>query len=393
MAEHIVKELAGRAVTHGPNFHFFGYYDKFPWDSTGRYLLALEVDFINRSPGPDDVARICRIDLERDCQLEVLAETRAWNWQQGSMLYWLPSAPDRLVLFNDREGDHFVARILDLATGKMRTLPRPVYAVSPDGTYGISANFARIHVMRPGYGYNGPPDPWQGVLCPDNDGLYHIDLATGKYELIATYAEVAAIRHLDEMDDRPHWFNHIQINTDGSRIAVIHRYKGRESGHRSRLITMNPDGSDKFCVADHMKFSHYDWRDRTHFLAWARHPDVDTHYLLFTDHERGCRVIGADVLTDDGHCSFSPDRRWVLTDTYPRGEEYRRVILYRWPDGPRIDIGRFHSPPVPDGEFRCDLHPRWNRDGRQVCIDSAHVEGRQMHLLDVAEIVGDPAYR
>ena len=33
------------SLTRDPRRHFFGYYDKCPWDSTGRYALALETDF------------------------------------------------------------------------------------------------------------------------------------------------------------------------------------------------------------------------------------------------------------------------------------------------------------------------------------------------------------
>ena len=40
-----------------------------------------------------------------------------------------------------------------------------------------------------------------------------------------------------------------------------------------------------------------------------------------------------------------------------------------------------------DGTLRCDLHPRWNRDGRQVCIDSIHEGNRHMYVLDVPRIV------
>ena len=36
---------AAQAVTAGPRHHYFGYYDKFPWDRTGRFLLGMEVDF------------------------------------------------------------------------------------------------------------------------------------------------------------------------------------------------------------------------------------------------------------------------------------------------------------------------------------------------------------
>ena len=34
-----------RAVTRGPRHHFFGYYDKCPWDASGRYMLAVETTF------------------------------------------------------------------------------------------------------------------------------------------------------------------------------------------------------------------------------------------------------------------------------------------------------------------------------------------------------------
>jgi hypothetical protein len=37
--------------------------------------------------------------------------------------------------------------------------------------------------------------------------------------------------------------------------------------------------------------------------------------------------------------------------------------------------------------IRCDLHPRWGRDGRAVCIDSAHEGARQMYVLDVSGLV------
>ncbi len=46
-----------RAITHGPKFHWFGYYDKKQFDPTGRYVLGMEVGFTGRSPQPDDVIK------------------------------------------------------------------------------------------------------------------------------------------------------------------------------------------------------------------------------------------------------------------------------------------------------------------------------------------------
>ena len=68
-----------------------------------------------------------------------------------------------------------------------------------------------------------------------------------------------------------------------------------------------------------------------------------------------------------------------------------RAMVFEDPDGTRIiyDVGRTVAGPDDPrlGKIaRCDLHPRWNRDGRQVCIDSVHEDQRQMYLLDVSQI-------
>ena len=47
-----------REVTRGPFYHFFGYYDKCPWDVTGRYLLGMRVAFMDRPPTPEDIAPV-----------------------------------------------------------------------------------------------------------------------------------------------------------------------------------------------------------------------------------------------------------------------------------------------------------------------------------------------
>ena len=99
-------------------------------------------------------------------------------------------------------------------------------------------------------------------------------------------------------------------------------------------------------------------------------------------------VLGEGILTEDGHCSYSPDGRWLLTDTYPVAEPYRTLILYDLLEDRRVDIGRFYSPPEITGEIRCDLHPRWNRDGTQICFDSVHEGHRQLYIVDVGQLVG-----
>ena len=367
--------------------HFFGYYDKFPWDRAGRYLLTLETDFIDRPPTPEDAAVVGMVDLQDGNRWIPLDETHAWYWQQGTMLQWLETAPDRLIIYNARKDGRFISVVRDVLSGETRELPRPVYAVSRDGKRAVSVNFSRVHRHRPGYGYVGVPDPWEDDPAPAEDGIYLMDLDTGDSRLIVSLEQIVGIEHEPSMDGASHWFNHLQFNHDNSRFIFLHRWVGEKPPWKTRLYTAAPDGSDICLVNSHDMTSHFDWKSPTEILAWARRHDIGDRYFIFGDCSDDIEVLGEGILTTDGHCSYSPDGRWILTDTYPDREEHKRtLILYRPEDSRRVDIGRFYAPPELPGEIRCDLHPRWSRDGTQVCFDSAHEGDRQVYVIDVSGI-------
>jgi len=379
--------LGAVPVTSGPRYHWFGYYDKFPWDATGRYVLALEVDFMDRPPVPDDIATVGMIDLHDGSRFVPLAETRAFNWQQGTHLQWLATAPDRRIVYNTLAGDHYAAVIRDVFGGETRELPLPIYAVSRDGTRAVTLNFPRVHSTRPGYGYNHLPD-LAGPDVPADDGIWVMDLETGEHRLIVTIEQVREMTPQGSMAGARHWFNHLQWSTDDSRFVFLHRWRHGKGPWQTRMCTAAPDGSDVFILNDHEMTSHFDWYSGEVILAWARRHGRGDHYHLFWDRSDRVEPVGVDVFPTDGHCSYSPDRKWILTDTYPDAEHCRTLVLYRPEDDRRVDVGRFYSVPVSSDEFRCDLHPRWSRDGRQVCFDSTHEGERQMYVMDVAEVVG-----
>ncbi|MCZ7648237.1 MAG: hypothetical protein M5U26_23760 [Planctomycetota bacterium] len=383
-----------RAVTRGPAHHFFGYYDKCPWDATGRFMLALEVSFIDRMPRAEDAVTVGLVDLLNGGSFTPLDETTAWCWQQGTMLQWLP---DGRILYNAREGGRFVARIRDVGRGTARTLPRAIYAVSPDGRHGLSLNFARLNRTRPGYGYEGVPDATAGDPAPAGDGIWLVDLESGRERLLFSHAQSLQVRPRADFAGAEHWFNHLTFAPGGRRYVGLHRWwkpEGLEIGgkrfrHVTRLFTQDRDGGEVHLLNDDEMTSHYAWRDAEHLLAWARRHGRGDHYYVFRDGSAEAEILGADVLTADGHCTYSPDGKWILTDTYPdRNDRKRTLILYRLRDGVRFDIGRFFAPPDLDGEKRCDLHPRFSRDGTEICIDSAHEGARQMYVVDVRELVG-----
>jgi hypothetical protein len=377
-----------KAVTAGPLFHWFGYYDKFPWNQSQHLLLSNEIDFMDRILQAGDTINVGFVDLAAGTEFHPIAETPAWCWQQGTMLQWLGSDPERKCIYNSVEDGQYVSVIHDVQSGQTRTLPRPVYAVSRDGTQAVGNNFARVARTRPGYGYLALPDPTEGVDAPDDDGVWWMDLATSENRLIISLEQIVNTRHQASMDEGESWVNHLQFNTDGSRFLFMHRWRVPATGsHWTRLLTANPDGSD-ICVLNEFEMtSHFDWMGTDHILAWARHRQIGDKYFLYRDQTPWFEVVGEDVFTCDGHCSYSPDMRFILTDTYPDGEEKRTLIIYDTVTGSRADIGRFLSPKKYSGEIRCDLHPRWSRDGKQVCFDSIHEGPRQIYVIDVAEVL------
>ncbi len=376
-----------RALTRGPHFHWFGYYDKLQFDPASRRVLGMQVRFEHRSPRPDDEIRLGVIDLEDHDRWTEIGATKAWNWQQGCMLQWVPGS-DREVIWNtrnDRE-KRFESVILDIKSGKKRVLPHPVYALSPDGRWAIYPDFRRLNDTRPGYGYAGLPDPNAGVLEPKDAGLWRMDLATGRTELLLSFARIAALENPHEdMRGCKHWFNHLLYNTDGSRFTFLHRWRGErhKNSWSTRMITADRDGKDLFVIDPYGRTSHFIWRDPSHILAWAWHPSHKDAFYLLEDKTGKAEIVGKDVMTRNGHCTYLPGNRWILNDAYPDKERNQPLYLYEVATGRVVELGRFHSPKEYTGEWRCDLHPRFSPDGNKITIDSPHGGGRQIYLIDI----------
>ena len=386
----MIDSPAVRPLTSGPKFHWFGYYDKLQFDPSRRYALGMEVDFEHRSPRADDVIKVGMIDLEDGESWTELGETRAWCWQQGCMLQWRPGS-DSEVLWNDRQEDRFVCRVLDVKTGDQRTLPQAIYTLSPDGRTAVGADFRRIEHMRPGYGYAGIEDPNREALAPEDAGIYRVDLETGESELILPIARVAAIPYPHgDLTAAKHYFNHLLFNTDGSRFIFLHRWRFGDGGFHTRMMTAAPDGSDIRAVDDYGHTSHFIWRDPEHILAWSWHPSKKWQFYLYRDGSDEVETIGEGVMTVNGHCTYLPGNEWILNDTYPTQEKRaQQLYLYHVASGKRVELGAFAAPEDYQGEWRCDLHPRFSPDGRCVTVDSAHAGGRQIYLVDIGQIVED----
>lgn len=377
-----------RVITKGPKHHWFGYYDKREFDPSGRYCLGMEVDFEHRPPRPDDTISVGMVDLDDGDRWIELGHTAAWCWQQGCMLQWIPGSKTK-VLFNDRQDGRYVCRILDVETRRTKTVPHAIYAIAPDARTAVVSDFRRLADVRPGYGYNGIPDPAADDPTPKDTGVFKVDLVTGEKTLLFSIAEVAAFgKQLPASQGAKHWINHMLFNQDGSRFIFLHRWEKGPS-RATRMLTASPDGSDLRVVDANGLTSHFIWRDPRHILAWSKQPSHGPAFYLFEDGGEGSiEAVGPEVMGRDGHCSYLPGNKWILNDTYPDADRMQHPFLYHLASGEVVPLGHFRSPKMYRGEWRCDTHPRFSPDGRQVVIDSPTADaGRQLHLIDISGVV------
>jgi hypothetical protein len=390
--------VPAQILTEGPMHHWFGYYDKLQFDPSGRYVLSAQVNFEGRSPSPEDTIRIGYIDLNNSNKWYEIGTSIAWGWQQGCMLQFIPGTKSK-VIWNDRQGDKYVCHFFDILSGERKTLPFPIYTLSPDGRTALSVDFERINDMRPGYGYAGIPDPNKEELAPQDAGIYRCDLETGKKTLIISLADMNKMPLKPSVDPafkdfytEKNWFNHLLFNTDGSRFVFLHRWKspskGNVGGFGTLMYSANTEGKDIRIVDGSGYTSHFIWRDPEHLMMWTKHQGKDGFFLFKDDGSDSAIQEGEGIMTRNGHNTYLPGNEWVLNDTYPDGDRLQHVYLYHIPTRKRIPIGDFYLDPVYSGEWRCDTHPRSSPDGTKVIIDCPVGEdGRQLVMLDISGVV------
>jgi len=406
-------------VGDGSAHHFFGYYNKPVWSADGRRMLANRVNVMQGELGPHFAAQVGYFDMADGERFHAIGETTTWNFQMGCQLQWLENTPSS-VIFNTRSFAakdtyaDFGSTIVDLDTGATRTLPLPVYVVAPSGEYALCIDYDRLQLAHPTIGYF-PHTPRQPLpLAPADEGIRRMDLATGKHSLIVTMAQLRQLQPVASMERAFHWVTHLEIAPGSARFLFLHRWTecvDDETRWLHRLFTVNADGSDLRLLecGDHplpplgappsgifdyekaiWQLSHPTWRDDGHVMVWGPH-QAQANYHLYDDCTGRVEVVGRGLLNENGHMTYSPDKRWILSDTYPDDEDHRLLILFDTQTGQRIDIGRFYTDPALGKINRCDLHPRWSRCGGMVCIDSVHEHERQLYVVDVRAVVGHPA--
>lgn len=371
----------GNIIRISPNDdkeYFFGYYDKSPWDITEEYILCMRVNNTKKEVAPKEIADIILINT-KDGSYEKIAETRTWNVQQGCMLQWLGPDYSKRILYNDfRDGEH-CSIILDLENRKEKIINKPVYSVSDDGKIALSLDYSRLHRLRPGYGYSNKEDVTKNDLCPDSTCIWSINLENGNIEPILKYTDFSSFEPRAEMIGAEHKVNHIMISPSGKRFMVLHRWM-KGTSKFTRLITCDCDGTNMYNLSDDDFVSHCTWKNDNEILSYLNKKDEGKGYYLMKDKKNEYSHMWPELLMD-GHPSYSPNGKLVVTDTYPNRQ--RLQSLYIMKDDKVNKVARVFSPFKYGGDVRCDLHPRWSPSGKKVCIDATFSSKRKIYQINI----------
>lgn len=384
------KSYHAKRISPADGEYFFGYYDLQPF--CGNFHLTHKLNFTDRLHKRGDMVEVGLLDIFT-AKYEKLDITGAWNFQQGAMLQWNPLEPTEEIIYNSLSDGDYGATILNINNGKKRYLDRPVANVSPKGDYALSINFGRMYDFRPGYGYAQYEDPFYYHRHSADDGVFLTDLKTGTSRLIISMEQIWEFSgdFFGEMNPKL-VINHITFNTDGSRfLFLVRNFPEPGKGHKTAIITANTDGSDMYLLSDYGVQSHYHWRDSEHVIFFAGGKELTcargygNNYILKDKTHEGV-MIADGFFTEDNHMSYSPDRKLLLTDTYPNGQRMQNLRIYSFEKNVCANLGRFYSMPRSVTDLRCDLHPRWNQDGTKISFDSTHEGFRGVYLVDVDAI-------
>lgn len=385
-------------LTRGPRHHVFGYIGHcrtIPWSGDGRHILCLEFADQDRMPGPADVAGVMLIDTQGG-GLRQVDDTCGWNPQQGTMFYWNPAAPDTQFFFNDRDratGEVFTV-LYDLAQRRrvreyrFADVPVANGGVAQNGGAFLAINYGRLGRLRPVTGYPGAFDPTAAAGVPEDDGVFRVEIASGKRTLLCSFRRLfdhlAGLGVVARDDAAQMFINHTLWNRADDRILFFARSgAGWGAGGGKQLnctFTMRPDGSE--LVYHGYVGGHPEWDAQGRIIAAGK----DGLDLYDPQLKRMVGTLGSTAVFSDpkGDKALSADGTWLVhgNEVVEGGASCHRYVLWRMADGYHEVSPPFRRGAYIKGDLRLDASPCWNRDATQVLVPALADDGtRQLFVI------------
>ena len=396
MAQSADLNLAIEQITFGPKHHFFGYIGQsqtIPWNASGRYILALRVGFHDHMPEPHEAAEIVLIDTARGNRIVPVGQTRAWNFQQGTMFYWNPASAETQFFFNDRDPRTNKIYIVLFDVQEWKRVHEYRYPDTPIGNSGVvqgggaflGINYGRLARLRRVTGYPEAFDWTAGQNAPDNDGIFLVDVRSGEKQLLVSFRELAELVRPwnPDVDKASLYINHTLWNRGDDRIYFFLRGRYKSSSMWVNVpCTIKPDGTG---LTVHSTFigGHPEWAEGYLIIGTEGNRQV----LYDVDKKEIVGQLGPpDVFPyPEGDIALSPDGNWFVNGFASEDRKNYYTVL-RWSDGAHVRTGSFSRGPYRRGDLRIDPAPRWNRTNDAILVPGWTDDGtRQLFIIRIRE--------
>lgn len=399
---------------------WFGYYNYDILSSDHTKVLCNRITEDGISPCANILIEVGYYDIPSGVWHHV-GNSDSWNWQQGCMLQWLN---DEEIIFNSSRGNHHIAIIHNIHTGKQRTIDWAIYGITPDGKKSISLDMERAHWCR-AYHYESVIDETKDGVLYEDDGIFEIDLTNNLRTRIVSIQDIIALDSRPYFKHAKHWLEHIMINQDGTKFCVLHRFSPVNNvyQYKTRLIIVDMNTHRMECIKnwESTQWSHFGWygndfciyaypsRIKISNKDFASTSSLPTkalkkkslklqikkivgsmipiwlddmlrktrkHYQFYSTINNEYRIIDCfkNAMFDiDGHPSFVPGGKYVITDTYPNKKKTQHLVIYNRTNKKYLVLAAFNAY-YKGNPASCDLHPKLSKDGQYVAVDSAHDE-------------------
>jgi hypothetical protein len=354
-------------------------------------MVLLRTSFQDRMPTAQDAADVVLVDTKGDNKITMLDQCRAWNPQQGTMFYWNPGKPETQLIFNDRDlkTNRVFAVLYDIS--QLKRLKEYRYddtpfangGVAQNGSYFLGINYGRMARLRPVTGYPGAFDWNPSAPAPKDDGVFIVEIDSGKKRLLVSFSQLAdaIAQHRPDVVGKHLFINHTLWNRDGNRIYFYVRADFEKPGSVDVPCTIWPDGSH---LTVHKQFigGHPEWEFGSRMIGSVKDRQViyDVDKKEIVDYIATAEIIprpGGDI-------ALSHDGKWFVNG-YRQGRENFYVIIRRG-DATYVRTRGLPIDNWTSGELRCDPAPCWSRTDDQIAVPAvADDEGRtrQTFLLRI----------
>ena len=357
---------------------FFGYYDKSPENFSGNKVIYHRTKYDTKKLPSKSLSVQIVLKCLKTNNIEVVDQTYAYNWQQGSKLMWISENKFIYNIYSE-ELNKYQSKIYDTIHRTFKVLDLPIYDCYKDET-AYCLNYSRLMDLRPDYGYRNIESDIDYENY-ENDGVLKLSIFKNTYSVIISLKQLIDLDYLPSMKQAKHKVNHIMVCPDGSKIMFMYRWVSLTGKRYDRLLIANADGGNIKIVCDNEMVSHCTWKNNETIIGYLRYNGEDNFYQI--NIERNETKYLSEKLKNfgDGHPTIINNK--MIFDTYPDRSRMKKLYVYDLDVNKVIFIAEFFESLNFYNQTRCDLHPRFNADSSVIYFDSVHSGKRKLYKIEL----------